>query len=445
MIDEQKSSAKGQSPLPHPLRDIVAGELHSRPPASLAPPCVLLRVVLVTDEMTAGADRDYVAGLCQRFNVGAPEKNSRWFAGRLGDVHLRWERHTEMSTLTLFWDVPSETPLFESRVPVGWPANWLEGAPGYLLGATHMEIREAKMPTREVISDLFENQIALATPDKKRFLAATDFRLDADGFSRIMVWSDGVEPGELGRRVQRLLEIETYRLAALLSFPVATGVRGDFGKIEADVNQVMETLIDDNAESSDSILLNRLSNLSAKAEALSARTSYRYAAGRAYHRLVWERLEKLTPRPDDGKIMDGLPSYATYLQRRLEPAMRTCDATEERQKALIDRIARATTLLATRVEVHVGEQNAELLASMNTRARQQLQLQETVEGLSVFAISYYAVGLISYLAKAGYDLGLPFKASFITGLAVPVVVTILWLGLRRFHKNLAKHDADNKH
>lgn len=430
------------SPRPHPLRDIVAGELHSRPPTPFTPPCTLLRVVLITDEANAGADRDYIAHLCNRFSVAPPEQNSRWYAAKLGDVQIRWERHTEMSTLTLFWDTPSDVSLFASRVPVGWPANWLEGAPGYLLGAVHMEIRESRIPNRQAIGEIFDEQVALASPDRKRFLAATDFRLDGDGFSRVMVWTDGVEAGELGRRVQRLLEIETYRLASLLSFPAANDSRIVLGDIEAEVNDVMGQLVDEQNDESDADLLKHVSTLSARVEALAAQTSYRFAAGRAYHRLVRERLEAVTPRPEEGKIMEGLPSYSTFLKRRLEPAMRTCDAVEERQKALVDRIERATKLLATRVEVRMGEQNAELLASMNKRARQQLHLQETVEGLSVFAISYYAVGLFGYLAKAGYDLGLPIKSSVLTGIAVPVVVTIIWLGLRRFHKSLEKHGAD---
>ncbi len=36
---------------------------------------------------------------------------------------------------------------------------------------------------------------------------------------------------------------------------------------------------------------------------------------------------------------------------------------------------------------------------MNRRAELQLRLQQTVEGLSVAAISYYIVGLFGYVAK----------------------------------------------
>ncbi len=47
-------------------------------------------------------------------------------------------------------------------------------------------------------------------------------------------------------------------------------------------------------------------------------------------------------------------------------------------------------------------QNQTLLASMDRRARLQLRLQQTVEGLSVAAICYYVVGLaLGCAARAG--------------------------------------------
>src|SRR5262249_8585750 len=75
-----------------------------------------------------------------------------------------------------------------------------------------------------------------------------------------------------------------------------------------------------------------------------------------------------------------------------------CRSVEERQANLSRKLTRATTLLRTWVDVEVERQNRDLLASMNNRARLQLRLQQTVEGLSVAAVSYYVVGLIGYLA-----------------------------------------------
>ena len=121
--------------------------------------------------------------------------------------------------------------------------------------------------------------------------------------------------------------------------------------------------------------------------------------------------------------------------------MRTCQAIEKRQDMLSEKLARATTLLRTRVDVDLEQQNRSLLGSMNRRAQLQLRLQQTVEGLSVAAVSYYVVGLITYLAKGAKTAGLPVPGPEITAaLAVPVVVLAIWVTVRR----IRSHHAEGK-
>ena len=110
--------------------------------------------------------------------------------------------------------------------------------------------------------------------------------------------------------------------------------------------------------------------------------------------------------------------------------MRTVKSTEARLDQMLERTGRAGELLRTRIEVERSAQNQQLLESMDHRAELQLRLQHTVEGLSVVAISYYAVGLLGYLSAplaktAGVD------KTVLMALATPVVVGLVWLGLRR--------------
>ena len=76
---------------------------------------------------------------------------------------------------------------------------------------------------------------------------------------------------------------------------------------------------------------------------------------------------------------------------------------------------------------------------MNTRQGLQLKLQATVEGLSVAAITYYIVGLVSYLAKGAQTLGWPFSAEATAACAIPIVAGAVWLSLRRLHARLLGH------
>jgi uncharacterized membrane-anchored protein len=135
----------------------------------------------------------------------------------------------------------------------------------------------------------------------------------------------------------------------------------------------------------------------------------------------------------------GLPTWSSFLARRMAPAMRTCITTEERQANLSQKLARTANLLRTRVDVEVEQQNRNLLKSMNERTRLQLRLQATVEGLSVAAISYYVVGLFGYLVKAAQEAGvLRIEPSYATAAFVPLAVLGVWLLVRRIRR---KHIA----
>jgi uncharacterized membrane-anchored protein len=121
--------------------------------------------------------------------------------------------------------------------------------------------------------------------------------------------------------------------------------------------------------------------------------------------------------------------------RPFGPAMRTCRSAKERLAELSARAERAANLLRTRVDVNNQAQNVEILQGMDRRAALQLRLQETVEGLSVVAISYYAVnlagGVFAPLAeRAGLD-----KPALLALLTIPVVV-VVWLMVRRIRARL---------
>src|SRR3546814_1929479 len=124
--------------------------------------------------------------------------------------------------------------------------------------------------------------------------------------------------------------------------------------------------------------------------------------------------------------------------RRLSPAMRTCETMAGRIEGLSRRATRMANLLRTRVDVALERQNVELLDMMNRRSQLQLRLQETVEGLSVAAITYYVVGLVGYAAHALDAAGWPVNKDITVGIAIPVVALAVWWGLRRFRRALQK-------
>ena len=253
----------------------------------------------------------------------------------------------------------------------------------------------------------------------------TDFRQDGDGLTRILVLDSGLSMSRRGALAQRLIEIETYRTLAMLGLPLAQSLSARLRRMEdqlADITSGMRGTGERDSQG----LLTELTELAAELEADAAASLYRFGASRAYDGIVEERLAAL-----DEVAAPGYDSWAGFLQRRVAPAMRTCRSVEERQANLSRKLTRATTLLRTWVDVEVEKQNRDLLASMNNRAKLQLRLQQTVEGLSVAAVSYYVVGLIGYLTKGLTVFGVSLKPELLTAASVPLAVALVWLGVRR--------------
>jgi uncharacterized membrane-anchored protein len=428
----------------HPLREVLAREVHARPFAPLAAPERVSHIATLSGEGGAAADRAHFERLCQRYNIAAPAAESTHAFLDFGPFRVKWERHGEFCTWTFFVRGPFDDP-FDPPAIASLPADWLDDLPGERLVATHLAIEpqaRAARAARDLPPGFAREYLAGSVTSDGCGIAWTDFRLHADGYSRILIQDRGfVDPYHVGRVTQRLLEIETYRLMALLALPVAreagprlAQVDRELASITASMGDFSDGAVEPGAERG---LLERLMGLAADIERLTAASDYRFGAARAYHALVDRRIAELR----EERVEPGIPTIGEFMDRRLAPAMRSCTAIAERLRALAERLARAGTLLRTRVDIALEAQNQSLLASMDRRARIQLRLQATVEGLSVAAISYYVVGLVAYAARAGEAAGLHIPHDLAVGLAIPVVVLGVWFLVRRVRRHISSESG----
>ena len=166
-------------------------------------------------------------------------------------------------------------------------------------------------------------------------------------------------------------------------------------------------------------------------ESQYAATHSRFSASSAYFELVDRRIKDIAE-----SRLAGMQTIGEFMDRRLTPARSTCEWAARRQDALSQRVSRMSNLLRTRVEIEQQQSSQALLATMNQRQDLQLKLQSTVEGLSVAAITYYIVGLVTYLAKGGKALGWPLSPESTAAIAIPLVAVSVWLSLRRLHHRL---------
>ena len=130
--------------------------------------------------------------------------------------------------------------------------------------------------------------------------------------------------------------------------------------------------------------------------------------------------------------MRGYQSLADFTERRLVPALRTCDSFSARLEDLSQRAAWTSALLRTRIDIALARQNRDLLASMDRRTRLQLRLQQAVEGLSVVAISYYLVALVGDLLGAVPGL----HHELVMAVAVPLVLAGVALTVWRLRRRV---------
>lgn len=444
------------STLNHALRVPLAAEVHSRPYLQLqAPESITHLAVYVRDRTDPGVSdmttqHGYLSGLCEHFGVTPPSSEATFFFHDFGHFRLKWESHTEFATYTFAQQQKDGLTIEEAfaQAPLHKiPQQWLLGLQGKLMVGIHVVLDRSHGKPQEFargLSRIFEGRLLAGSRALNSAEVWTDFLIQSDGFSRVVVRDVGLMEPQAGRLVQRVLEIETYRIMCLLGLPHAQKATPALNAIDAELGSLTAAMVETDhlnggslhsrsfaASDQEQAFLNHITRLAARLEKLACDNNYRFSASQAYFRLVGARIDELREQR-----IEGFLTQEEFMDRRLTPAMNTCAAVASRQEALGRRIAQTNDLLRTRVGIVQEQQNRQILQSMNTRAAQQLQLQRAVEGLSVAAISYYMIGLLGYVAKAAKAAGLPVNADIATGLLVPMVAGAVWLGLRRMYRKL---------
>lgn len=420
----------------HPLRQQLTNEVHARPPEAVNAPLRVTLLAMLSGDDGAAAERDHLVKLCDWAGVPPPPPGATHYAHSFGSFRLKWERHTEFSTWTVFRTGAQGEPFADPAIRAV-PRDWVAGLPGERLVGVHVLLLGAEQPepSTGLLAHVFGSESYVGSRIAGRAATVwTDFRIHGDGYSRVMLTDHAMPPRQAGRVVQRLLEIETYRMMALLALPVARRILPHVTAVERQLSELTARTNGLDGLEDERDVLDRLTRLMAEVEQVSAAHAFRFGAARAYFQLVDKRIAELRETR-----IEGLQTIAEFMERRLSPALATCNAVESRVEALSRRVARASALLRTRVEIAVEGQNAELLKSMDRRADLQLRLQETVEGLSVVAISYYLVGILGYGVKGLKGAGLHIDTDLVTGLMIPLVLWFVWTGVRRIRKVLMEH------
>lgn len=418
-------------------RVALSNEWHARPLLALPSPLRCSHIVCLRGEVSLEERRRRFAAFCQGQGQSGPGKNSRHHSVQVGNCLLKWEGHTEADSYTLLVAGNAEPP-FATPALTFLDASMRSQLLEELFIGVHVEVISSTDSPEDsrlqrIRSLLGSSEVYGGTVSGGKGEIWSSFRLDAKGFLRVAIVDCGLSEARLSRHLQRVLEVETYRMLAMLGLQAAREVMGILGELEPALDEVMEQIAHRDADPALERLLQRITRIAAKVEHVAAAHAYRFAAARAYNGIVERRLAELSEAQKG-----SAPRYTTFLQKTLMPAMRTCEAAERRTQELAQRVTRATQLLDSMVDMDQKKQNQAILESLAERANLQLRLQQSVEGFSIFAITYYAVGLLGYLFKSGKTLGLAVDPDLLTGITAPAVLVVVWLSVRSVKNRLKR-------
>jgi uncharacterized membrane-anchored protein len=440
MLDRQDNwDSEFSVPLSSARRDLYE-ELHARPFPFLLDPSQISQISYSHEGFSKQAQIAHIKILCERYKMAPPTGKDSCFYVTVEDLELRWESHTEFSTYTFISRTHEQRP-FETKAINRFPKDWLKLITGDIVSAVHISVMELpeKTPGPQILRENFSGQRLIgSTVDDQQAHVWTSFLTQADGFAQILIYNRSMNECEMGRLVQRLLEIETYRLFSLLTLPLVKQSLPQLDALEIEMGDAITSIPELNSHADEKYLLEKLFRFSAEIENLRAKVSYRSSATLAYAELVDKRLSELNE--DNQK---GFQSLGGFLERRFYPAIRTISSVNSRLECLSTRIDRTTDLIRTKVDLELERRSQSLLSSLNNRSHRQYRLQRTIEGLSVVAISYYLVELIKLTVPGSRWLGLELNPDDVAVFTAPLILLSAVIVSGVIRRRLSKEKASD--
>jgi uncharacterized membrane-anchored protein len=431
---------------------LIHREMHARVAVPVTAPCRIRHSAY----LLPGESRDSEADVRARFleiagRLGIARDSIRW-GERSGEVlrtlpgghtvRIVWELHTEFYSFTTYHAAPHSAAADEPVEPFTFPA-----LPP--LGTKLVDLDLLVVPGLE-LGEVLPSFLHPGTIYGGNVLQGaarvwSTFQVDENGQGRCVVGAGALPPGRLGRLVRRLVEIENYYHLILLPL-------NDYRAQEAALHE-MERSIAARSEDIAAELAGResrpgqehrwlvyLTRDLAELIRLTERMRYRLSAADSYYAIFEERLHWL--REETGT---GYQSIEEFLRNRVGPAIRSYRNFIERADALSGQLTSLGNMLRTRVSLNMETQSLQTLQVLNRRVELQLLLQRTVEGLSIFVLTYYLTGLAGHAMEAVETLyHLPLAAPVMTALSIPLWLLVAWAfthRIKRLVKRLMPPDA----
>ena len=429
-------------------------ELHARPYIKLSNNLRTFHFAYLIKENDEKRSWTYLNEFLSKINFQKlPKESSKYWVAEGKDLIIRYECHTEFISLTLIYpnkiENKNKNKLFDENFLRLLPIDFLKNFPGNLFLSSWIEMVPTKKNFRPIDIEgfFYHDNFAgsnVAEDGANVFMSFKSDRTDflGSGLRRVFIQNKTLRTRRTGRLLQRIVELETYQVLSLLGLPQVRQETSNLSNLEKQITEITKSVSKTAKKNLNkkSIAypdyqqdLNELSYVVAKIEEIDSSTNYRLSATEAYYKLVEQRIQDLRE-----ERLESFQTNYEFLSRRLQPAIRTSEAFSRRLESLATRAQRADNLVRTQIEMGVQMQNKNLLQSMDLRARAQLRLQETVESLSIVAITYYIVGLLSTLVDPiNFENFIISKTVFLA-LCVPIILILIWYIAKMVRKKINK-------
>ena len=375
-------------------RHEISNEIHRRPYYEQFDP---MRISLISLH-TKSYENNYnhLSDLCEYLAIPAPAtKNLTYSYTHQDKFRLRWESHREFCTFQFIKNVNlDENYLFTDSNINFIPHLWINNLSS-IINCVNLEVinkKNIKSESNEYIFSAFNNNyVAGSNLCNNKGSVFSDFKIDTNGYHRILL-INGDKNGEmsghqLGRSIQRILDIESYRSMSMISFIKSKD-------INLNLDNISKNLIKINELDNPNDKFFKLKNISDEINILNIRNKFRFQASKGYYPIIDDRFKEL----NFSKI-EGIQPYEIYLNSRINPTKRITLATENRLNETLDIVNRSSILIKTEIELDIKKNSIALLDNMSKKKDIQIKLQKTVEGLSTIILTYYSVNLFNYLLK----------------------------------------------
>ncbi|MCW8880235.1 MAG: DUF3422 domain-containing protein [Kangiellaceae bacterium] len=352
---------------------------------------------------------------------------------RFAEVEVRIDLYREYVTYTQIHNEPKLSGFNLERIEINKPIEAIEFC-GQLLSSIRIIVVEPQstaVSKKDLFSAFQDNQIISSCVAHGAANVWSSFCQDDEGGITVLVEDISMGPRRTGRLIQRLVDIENYRMLALLSLPLAKLTLKKVNHLDRRLSELVASMKQDSGIEEEQLVLKQIFRLTARHEKIRTTTKKRFESARFYQAQLEERFVEL----DDVQVK-GYQTLSSFYKRRMKPAINTCLLAENALKNFSSHLRRVTELLRTKISVNLEQQNNTILENLATQSRRQFRLQHMVEGLSIIAISYYAISLLAYWIKSLSKGGYLDKPELLISLLIPLVIVSVWKATSKMKKQV---------